>query len=249
MTKLAIVTGLLTGSLLAACGSAADGEQDLVFVSAAASLTDAFRDIESAFEAANPGIDVALNLGGTSALREQILAGAPADVFAAADRSHMDRLVEAGRVVGVPMLFARNLLAVAVPAGNPAGVESLADFADPDLVIGLCAEPVPCGELGRLVLARAGVTPSIDTNEPDVRALLTKIEAGELDAGLVYATDLAAGHDVEGLSIPAEVNAVVEYPIAVLTGTNEIQNAEAFTGFVLGAVGQQILAAHGFMPP
>ncbi len=241
---------MLACSLLIACAAdRGDQAPRLVLVSAAASLTDAFGAIEAAFEAATPGVDVALNLGGTSALREQVLAGAPADVFAAADRSHMDRLVEAGEVATEPVVFARNVLEIAIPVGNPAGIKGLEDFAEPALLIGLCAEPVPCGELGRRVLDNAGVTPAVDTNEPDVRALLTKIEAGELDAGLVYATDLTGGRAVEGIVIPPDINAIVEYPIAVLRGADDAQAAEAFVSFVMSAPGQRILAGHGFLAP
>ena len=183
---------------------------------AAASLTDAFEEVGTAFEAANPGRTVEFNFAASSALREQILAGAPADVFASANTSNMDQVVEGG-AAAEPETFVKNLLQIAVPAGNPAGVTGLADFANADLLIGLCAEEVPCGEFGREALANAGVTPSIDTNEPDVRSLLTKVEAGELDAGIVYVTDvLSAGDAVEGIDIPADDNVIATYPIAAL---------------------------------
>ena len=126
---------------------------------------------------------------------------------------------------------------------TPAGVTGLADFADADLLIGLCAEEVPCGEFGREALANAGVTPSIDTNEPDVRSLLTKVEAGELDAGIVYVTDvLSAGDAVEGIEIPAEDNVIATYPIAALTDAGNPEVADAFVAFVLSDEGQEILA-------
>ena len=171
--------------VIACSGSSVEGE---LLVSAAASLTDAFAEIESAFEEANPDVDVVLNLGSSSALREQILEGAPADVFASANTSNMDQVAEAGELSGEAEIFATNSLQIAVPTGNPGGVTGLEDFAREELLIGLCAEDVPCGDFGRQALAKAGVIPSIDTNEPDVRALLTKIEAGELDAGITYVT-------------------------------------------------------------
>ena len=122
-----------------------------------------------------------------------------------------------GGAAADPQTFVANQLQIAVPAGNPGGVTGLADFADADLLIGLCAEEVPCGQFGREALANAGVTPSIDTNEPDVRSLLTKVEAGELDAGIVYVTDvLSAGDAVEGIEIPADENVIATYPIAAL---------------------------------
>jgi molybdate transport system substrate-binding protein len=228
---------------------AGEGVSGAVTVFAAASLTDAFEEVATAFEGANPGTSVALNFGASSALREQILAGAPADVFASANTSNMDQVVEAGGVEGEPEVFARNRLQIVVPAGNPGDVGGLDDFADADLLIGLCAEEVPCGQFGREALANAGVTPAQDTDEPDVRSLLTKVEAGDLDAGLVYTTDvLAAGDDVEGIEIPEEDNVIADYPLAALSATADPHVAEAFVAFVLSGEGQDILASYGFSP-
>jgi molybdate transport system substrate-binding protein len=194
-------------------------------------------------------LSVEFNFGASSALREQILAGAPADVFASANPSNMDRVVDGG-LANDPEDFMTNVLELAVPAGNEAGVTGLDDFANADLLIGLCAEEVPCGEFGREALANAGVTPSIDTDEPDVRSLLTKIEAGDLDAGIVYATDvLAAGDTVEGVEIPAEANVVATYPIAALTDAANPDTADAFVEFVLSDEGQEILQSYGFDSP
>ena len=123
----------------------------------------------------------------------------------------------------------------------------LEDFANEDLLIGLCAEDVPCGDFGRQALDNAGITPSIDTNEPDVRALLTKVESGELDAGIVYVTDvLSTDGGVEGIDIPEDLNVIAEYPIAALAGAPNSEAAAAFVDFVLGGEGQAILAEHGF---
>jgi molybdate transport system substrate-binding protein len=217
-----------------------------ITVFAAASLTDAFTELGTTFESENPDVSVELNFGASSALREQILAGAPADVFASANTSNMDQVVDGGAASG-PEDFVTNLLEIAVPTGNEAGVTGLDDFANPDLLIGLCAEEVPCGEFGREALANAGVTPSIDTNEPDVRSLLTKVEAGDLDAGIVYVTDvMAAGDTVEGVEIPAEENVVASYPIAALTDVANPDTAGAFVEFVLSDEGQETLKSYGF---
>jgi molybdate transport system substrate-binding protein len=216
-------------------------------VFAAASLTDAFGELGAAFEAATPGATVAFNFSGSSALREQLLGGAPADVFASANTSNMDQVVEGGLVDGEPAAFVTNELQIAVPAGNEAGVAGLADFADADLLLGLCDEDVPCGQFGHEALANAGVTPSIDTEEPDVRSLLTKIEAGELDAGIVYRTDvLSAGDAVEGIDIPPEDNVTATYPIAALADAGDLDAARAFVAFVLSEEGQAILESYGF---
>jgi molybdate transport system substrate-binding protein len=219
-------------------------------VSAAASLTDAFAEIEVAFEAAHPEVDLIFNFGGSSSLREQILEGAPADVFASSNTPNMRQVVEAGEVAGEPRTFVRNTLQIVVPAGNPGGVTGLSDFARAELLIGLCAEGVPCGDFAREVLANAGVIPAIDTNEPDVRALLTKIAEGELDAGIVYVTDVASrAGAVEGIDLPEEVNVGAEYPIAVLANAPNPDAAAAFVSYVLSVEGQAILAKYGFGLP
>jgi molybdate transport system substrate-binding protein len=258
----AVVAALACGGVLtlAACGAdddevAARSEdtgspvQGTVTVFAAASLTDAFTEAADAFEAANPDVTVELNLAGSQSLREQILAGAPADVFASADPSNMAQLDEAGEVEMGPRVMAHNTLEIVVPAGNPGDVESLADFADADLHIGLCAAEVPCGELGREALADAGVTPSPDTDEPDVRSLLAKVRAAELDAGIVYRTDvISAGDAVEGIAVPDDHNVVTDYPVAALAGAGEPEAAAAFVDFMLAHDGQAILESYGFTP-
>lgn len=224
-----------------------DGE---VLVSAAASLTDAFVDIEAAFEAAHPGTDVILNFGPSSGLREQILEGAPVDVFASANTANMDQVAGEGLVAGQPRIFAHNRLAIAVPAGNPAGITGPSDLGREDLLIGLCASSVPCGDFARTALARAGVDPAIDTNESDVRALLTKLGAGELDAGITYVTDVvAAGGEVEAIGLPDEANVVAAYPIAVMTDSSNPGTAAAFVDFVISDAGERILVSHGFEAP
>jgi molybdate transport system substrate-binding protein len=245
---------MMTALLLAAaaCGddeSDESVEETPLTVFAAASLTDAFGEIADAFEEANPGVEVELNLAGSSALREQILSGAPADVFASANGSNMAAVVDES-LAADPEVFALNELQIVVPRGNPAGVESLDDFADAELLIGLCAAEVPCGDFGRQALTAAGVEARPDTEEPDVRALLTKVAEGELDAGIVYRTDArSAGDDVEGIDIPVDVNVVAEYPIATLTESSAAELAEAFVGFVLSEEGQAILESHGFGSP
>lgn len=246
--RLALAMALVV--VLAACRGDGVAPQGEILVSAAASLTDALTEVETAFEDANPGVDVVLNLGGSSALREQILEGAPADVFASANTSNMDQVVEAGEVEGEPEIFVHNLLQIAVPSGNPAGITGLEDFANEELLIGLCAEDVPCGSFAREALAKAGVTPAIDTNEPDVRALLTKVELGELDAGITYVTDVASTDGgVDGVDIPEDQNVVASYPIAALTNAANPEAAGAFVEFVLSDEGQAILAGYGFALP
>lgn len=242
MTRvLAVVVGLL----VSACG--ASGRSETVFVSAAASLTDAFSAIETGFESAHPGTDIVMNFAGSATLRQQILDGAPVDVFASANPAIMAEVEQAGRTSAAPRVFARNSMQIATPPGNPAGIAELADFADPRPILGLCAEGVPCGDLARQILSAAGVEPVVDSHEADVRALLTKIEAGEIDAGLVYRTDvLAAGDGVEG--IPIVSGLTVEYPIVLLADAPNPSGGTAFIDFVLSAAGQEVLSAAGFGP-
>jgi molybdate transport system substrate-binding protein len=242
-----IVTALGLVTLLGCVG---DGGNEELFVAAAASLSDAFGVVAAEFEAAHPEVDVILNFAASSNLREQIIEGAPFDVFASASVAVMGQVVEAGETIGDPSLIALNELQIAVPMGNPAGVDGLDDLANPTLLIGLCAPGVPCGDFAREVLARAEVSPSVDTNEPDVRSLLAKIEAGELDAGITYVTDVASASDrVAGVEIPEEFNVVAEYSIAVLANTGDEDLANAFIEFVLSGGGQAIMTEFGFSSP
>lgn len=240
--------GLAAVALVALAGCtdrSADGD---LTVFAAASLTDAFEEIGAAFEAERDGVEVTFAFGASSSLREQILGGAPADVFASAAPGPIDALVDEG-LVEDPVPFARNSLAIAVPAGGPGRVASLADLADPSLLVGLCAEEVPCGALARQVIDDAGIEVRPDTEEVDVRALLGKVVAGELDAGLVYVTDIqAAGRDVEGIDLGSD--ATTEYPVAVVRGDpDDVALARGFVRFVRGPVGRRILADAGFGSP
>jgi len=242
----AIATCSVLAVLLLGCSSA--DQSSSVVVMAAASLTDAFSQIEAAFEAENPDVDVQLNLAGSATLREQILQGAPADVFAPANANIMARILSEGEVQR-PIDFATNTLVVAVPAENPGNVTSVTDLADSNLFVGLCSEGVPCGDFARTLLESADVTASVDTNESDVRALLTKIEAGELDAGIVYATDAASTDDVVALPIDAAFQPAITYPIAALRSSPNPTDAAAFVAFVQSPAGQAILASHGFGTP
>lgn len=245
------------GLLATACAGGADspdrggivaGETTLT-VFAAASLTDAFTELGERFETANPGVSVQLSFGPSSGLATQLLEGAPADVYAAAATEPMDEVAAAG-VVGAPAVFATNTLQLAVPAGNPGGVQGIEDLADASLAVGLCADDVPCGRFSRELLDLAGVTAAPDTNEADVRALLTKLGADELDVGIVYRTDVVAGGGgVEGIDVPGAEDVVARYPIGVVAGTDSVATAEAFVALVTGDEGREVLAAHGFGAP
>jgi molybdate transport system substrate-binding protein len=217
-----------------------------VTVFAAASLTDSFDEIEAAFEEAHPNVDIVLNYGGSSGLATQIVEGAPADVFAAASPATMKTVVDAG-LASDPAGFATNVLELVVPAGNPGGVTGIADLANPDLIVVLCAIEVPCGAASQKVFDATGIVPSVDSYEQDVKAVLTKVELDEADAGLVYLTDvLAAGDAVEGFEFPEAAQAVNLYPIAAVS---DAAAAAAFVAWVLSDAGQAVLAEWGFGAP
>lgn len=244
---------------LAGCGSggpgtpAGDGAPRVsgdVTVFAAASLTESFTRIGEEFEDAHPGVKVTFNFAGSSGLATQINQGAPADVFASAAVKNMEDVTDTGAVTGEPTTFVTNTLEIAVPAGNPAKVRGLADFAKTDLKIALCAEQVPCGAAAKKVFDASGVTPAPDTMEQDVKAVLTKVSLGEVDAALVYRTDVkASGDKVEGIEFPEADQAVNEYPIAVCAGAPNPAGAAAFVQFVLSDAGRAALVDAGFGIP
>jgi molybdate transport system substrate-binding protein len=215
-------------------------------VFAAASLTAAFTEIGERFTDAS-GTKVVFNFAGSQALATQIQQAAPADVFASADTANMDKVAD---LVGTPRNFAGNRLQIVVEQGNPRGVKGLDDLANPDLKVVLAAPDVPAGRYAAESLARAGVTVEPVSQEDDVKAVVTKVSLGEADAGIVYVTDVTAGGDkVEGVGIPEELNVLATYPIAAVTASRAQDQAQAFMDQVLGAEGQQVLKAHGFLPP
>ena len=216
-----------------------------VVVLAAASLTHAFTALGEQFEQEHPGVRVTFSFGASSALAQQVLAGAPADVLATASSTTMAQVAD---LTGSPEVFATNTLQIAVPTGNPGGVTGVEDFADADLTLALCAVEVPCGAAAQEMFARAGVVPQPDTYEKDVSATLTKVVLGEVDAAVVYRTDvLAAGDAVEGVDVPEEVDVVNEYPVAVLAEAPNPDAAAAFRDLVLSVVGGEALEAAGFV--
>jgi molybdate transport system substrate-binding protein len=219
-------------------------------VFAAASLTDVFGQLGEKLHADHPGVEVSFNFGASSALATQINQGAPADVFASANEKQMTVVTEAGNADGAPTPFAENVLVIAVPAGNPARITGLADFANPGLTLAACAPEVPCGAAADAVFKSAGITPSIDTLEEDVRAALTKVELGEVDAALVYTTDVkSAGGGVEAIEFPEAQQAVNTYPIVRLKAAPNPDAAQAFIGLVLSDEGQNALREAGFRSP
>jgi molybdate transport system substrate-binding protein len=220
-----------------------------VTVFAAASLTEAFDLLAEEFEQRHPNVEVVLNSGGSAALAQQVVEGAPVDVFASAAEPPMQAVVDAG-LAADPVVFATNTLQLVVPAGNPAGITGLGDLGRSQLRIALCDDSVPCGAASVRLLAQQGVQAAPDTLESDVRAVLTKVALGEVDAALVYRTDVLAGGDaVEGIEVPDAASVVNRYPIATITDAASPAAAADFASFVASDEGRAVLDELGFGAP
>jgi len=229
-------------------GSAATRSGDIT-VLAAASLTASFSTLGARFEAAHPGVRVTLSFAGSSALATQITSGAPADVFASASAATMDAVVAAG-AAAEPTVFATNVMEIAVPPGNPGRVTGVGSLARGDVKTAVCQPQVPCGATAQEVFTKARIAVQPVTLEPDVKSVLSKVLLGEVDAGVVYVTDvLSAGGEVRGVRIPDDLNASTSYPIATLTGSAAPATATAFVDYVLSPAGSEVLAAAGFRRP
>jgi molybdate transport system substrate-binding protein len=219
-------------------------------VSAAASLTGAFTTMKTNLAASDPDLKLTYNFAGSQALVTQIQQGAPADVFASADEKNMQTLVDAG-LVGTPRVFARNVLEIAVAPGNPKHLTSLADLEKPGVSLVLADVTVPAGKYARQAFAKAGLpAPKPVSNELDVTSTVAKLVLGEVDAVVVYVTDVkAAGAKVTGVPIPSDQNIVATYPIAVVKGAKNAAAAQAFVDDVVSGSGRPVLRAAGFLPP
>ena len=212
-------------------------------VFAAASLTGTFTQLGKDFEAAHPGVKVVFNFAGSSALAQQINQGAPVDVFASAAPKNMDQVTDKGTAT----TFVKNKLEIAVPKGNPGKITGLKDFADKNKKIAICAVQVPCGAAAKKVFDATKIVAQPDSLEQDVKAALAKVSLGEVDAALVYKTDVLAAKDkVEGIEFGEADKAINDYPIATLTTTKNPDGAKAFVDYVLSTQGKTVLTAAGF---
>ena len=262
---ISVVLAAVTAVALTACGSdAADtattaptggsssaaGASGEITVFAAASLTGTFTQIGKDFEAANPGTTVTFSFAGSSALATQINQGAPADVFASAAPANMKTVTDAGNADGTPTVFVKNQLVIAVPKGNPKNISTLAGLAQPGVKVALCAPQVPCGAAAQKALQAANVTVTPVTQEQDVKAALSKVTLGEVDAALVYRTDAkAAANDVEGIEFPESANAINEYPIVVVKNGPNKAGGQAFVNYVMSEPARKVLTDAGFQTP
>lgn len=219
-------------------------------VFAAASLNSVLTDLAEDFEANHPEVTVRLNFAGSSDLAAQILSGAPADVFASADPGNMDKVGASGLVAGEPVTFATNSLQIAVAAGNPHGIERLADLADDRIKTVVCAPQVPCGSAARAVSIAGGVEIPAVSEESSVTDVLGKVISGEADAGLVYVTDVQNSEaEIEGIDFPESQAVVNDYPVARIAGSANPAAASEFVELVTGSEGRRTLAEHGFGTP
>jgi molybdate transport system substrate-binding protein len=262
LRRFAVIAAGLVACTLAGCSSSSSGSSSAsaggsssasssgtITVFAAASLTGSFTQLGKQFEAAHPGDKVKFSFGPSSGLATQITNGAPADVFASAAPANMQQVVSAGDASN-PQNFAKNIMEVAVPPSNPAHVKSVDNLAKSSVKVALCQPQVPCGVVAAEVFKNAGITVKPVTQQPDVKSVLTQVELGEVDAGMVYVTDVqAAGSKVKGVKISAADNASTLYPIAVVTKSSHQSIAQSFVAYVLSPTGQQVLAAAGFEQP
>ncbi|MCB0117708.1 MAG: molybdate ABC transporter substrate-binding protein [Anaerolineales bacterium] len=255
---------LLAALFLVGCATTATPistpEPRSLTVFAAASLTDAFTEIGGDFEAVNPGVTVTFNFAGSQALRTQIEEGAPADVFASANKTEMDNAIKASFIAeNAPQNFLSNKLVIILPADSAGTVAKPEDLANPGIKIVLAAEDVPVGKYARQALDTMSgsfgsdfkdkVLANVVSNEDNVKQVVAKIQLGEADAGIVYTSDAVAAPELKTIDIPAELNVIAKYPIAKLTQSPNADLADAFIAYVLSPDGQAVLQKWGFAAP
>ncbi|MGQ0678377.1 MAG: molybdate ABC transporter substrate-binding protein [Actinomycetota bacterium] len=218
-------------------------------VFAGASLSESFNQLKQEFETQHPEVEIAMNFGSSSGLAAQIAEQGGADVFASADEPNMAKVTSAG-LAGPPVIFAGNKLMIITAAGNPLGIRSLADLANPGIKVVLAAPQVPVGRYGREALAKAGVTVNPVSEALDVKGVVGPVTLGEADAGIVYTSDVrAVGAQATGVEIPPELNVDAIYPIAIIKDTPNAEVAQGFIDLVRSARGIEVLTAHGFTAP
>ncbi|MEU1279777.1 molybdate ABC transporter substrate-binding protein [Streptomyces sp. NPDC005805] len=230
-----------------ATGSTSAAPPANLTVLAAASLTDVFKTAATAYEKANPGTKLTFSFAGSQELVAQVSQGSPADVLVTADTKSMDK-VKAD--TDTPAIIAKNRLVIATGEGNPHKVDDLKDLADPKLKVVLAAPEVPAGKYSEQILDAQKITVKPVSQEPNVRAVLSKVELGEADAGLVYKTDAESAQDkVDAVTIPDDQNAIAEYPAASLKDSRNAEAAAAFVAWLSSPEGQKILQDAGFQKP
>ncbi|HET7338168.1 MAG TPA: molybdate ABC transporter substrate-binding protein [Candidatus Dormibacteraeota bacterium] len=245
------MTLLAATLLIAGCGGSAastSASAQTINVFAAASLTDSFKTLGDAFHRQHSNVAVQFIFAGTPTLVTQIEQGAQADVFASADTTNMDKLRTDGFTSGAPHVFAHNKLEIVVAAGNPKHIAGLDDLARPGVIYISAGPTVPAGKYSLQALHKAGVAVTPKSLETDVKSVISKIELGEADAGIVYATDVkAAAGKVDGVEIPDADNVVATYPLTVVKDSKNAGVAGDFVAYVVSAAGQSTLESFGFL--
>lgn len=248
-------TAVLAAGCSADAGSELDTAQSQVTIriGAAASLADVLPQLIEKFNEANPDVQVEFEPAGSPTLVSQLIGGAPYNLVMLASESSIEPATKAGVVTG-EAIFARNVPQIAVPGDNPAHIEGLDDLADEDVRVALCEVEVPCGAAAKKVIDADGVEFEPVTRENDVTAVLTRVRTGEVDAGIVYRTDVASARgDVLGIDVPDAEAATTSYPVAQSTADDgdEAANSAAgrFQEFLLTREAQDILAESGFLAP
>lgn len=227
---------------------------DLV-VSAASSLTNAFKTLAQQYETQHPETRVVLNFGASDVLMQQIVKGAPADVFASADQEAMNKAA-AEKVIKAETRhdFVANQLVLIVPAAGTVPVHALADLTRPDVKRVAIGNPasVPVGRYAKRALEAAKLWEPMEAKAvlaQNVRQALDYVSRGEVEAGLVFSTDAAIAADKVKVASPVPLNVPLTYPIAVTSGTKQPQQAADFVAYVLSPAGQAVLARYGFLKP
>ena len=248
LVAMALVVGL--GALFPGASVAATKPSGQLTVSAAASLTDVFPVIADAFKKRFPDTDISFNFAGSSTLMNQVIAGAPVDVVASASEPIMQIGIDMD-LVSRPFLFAKNSMAIAVPAGNPANIKSLSDLQQEGVLLGVCDTAVPCGSAAAELFTKNEISVVPVTRELDVRSLLGKVISGDLDAGIVYESDVKSAEDtIEYIEIPAKNNVMTTYPVAAVADSKNLKLAQRFVNFVrFSTASRGILRTFGFAKP
>lgn len=237
----------LLGACTPAASSAVSSKELVVF--AGSSLSDTFASLGKAFETAHHGVSVRFSFGGSSTLVDQLKEGAPADVFASADRQNMEKATTANLISGAPSLFAINTLTLIVPRGNPAGITGLDSSLDGKKLV-VCADGVPCGSATAKLAKLLGVTLKPVSQETKVTDVRAKVESGQADAGVVYVTDAkASGSKVDTIAIKNADQVKNEYLVGVVATSKNSNLASQFVALVTGSEGQKVLSGAGFTLP
>ena len=246
-----LIVALVPLIFLAACSSSSESQQQTTLnVYAASSLATPFAYAGLAYEKEHPDVKVQFNLGASSDLARFVQEGAPADVFASADITNMNKVESQDLLDSQSFIFATTYLEIIVEKGNPLNISSLQDLADPDLIFVTTNPEVPIGKYTAEVLEKAGVTVTPDSFESNVKGIMLKVARGEADAGIVYHSEvIASDGQVEGVEIPTEFNIVAEFPIGIIKNSANKKEAQSFIDYLLSPEGQSLLTQYGFQTP